>query len=380
MKMFRFHSPAAEPTRKKKRVPQDSAEWREEALAAEENGDWSRAVVCFRRALGMAPFCLEVREAFEDALEEQIFAEGVSLEQVLQSMAEVEAAVADEQRLARDFDEFGASDDQVAEFQEELVEEEPERATRAPAKAAPRRAKTATTPARQPAWWTGRRLGMAGAFAVAVLLTAGTLFSVVAAASYVRDALGGRSLPELTSSNELPSEVSAIVSDAGTLLQQGKASQAVETLRGARVKYPDHAEVLVPSLVQALRVLGNEELRSRDYADAAAAFREATEADPQNSLNWIDLGRALRNQARSNDMAGQPSRQREVLAEAEESFHRALALSTNDSVALYGLAQVYDAKNDRNEAVKTYEKLVAVAPSTFEGQMAKTALAQLKRR
>lgn len=342
-------------------MPQNAREWREEALAAEEAGDWNRAVVCYRRALSQAPFCGDARAGLEKALEEQLLTEGVTLDDVLRKMAEAEAAVARQHG-----DE---EDDDVEEFSEELEE-----------RIAPPRRRRPRKPARSaPAWVTGRRLALTGSVAIAVVLTVAGLFSVAAATSYIKSFFTSASLPEMTTVDELPSELNTMVAAANAMIGTGNPSEAAAKLRAAGERFPGYRETLVPSLVQALRAEGNAELRNGDYKAAAAVFREAADTDSTNDLNWIDLGRALWNQARSGNVAGSPADQRAILSEAESAFRKALALSPEDSAALYGLAQVYDAKNDRKEAVKTYERLVAIAPSSFEGKMAVSQLEQLRR-
>ena len=70
-----FRPSAAQPRQTSAaRLPADARGWCDEAGACEETGDWTRAVVCYRRALQLAPFAADIRQRFEDAVEQQILA------------------------------------------------------------------------------------------------------------------------------------------------------------------------------------------------------------------------------------------------------------------------------------------------------------------
>lgn len=367
MKLLTLRQKPAKPE-KRSSVPQTAPEWIEEARLAEEEEQWTRAIVCYRRALALAPFCLQSRRALELALEQQILAEGITVEQLIQKANDLESEDAGiEDALDEDF------------FDEEEAEMEAIPPPKKPRRRAPRsKAPDNITLPRSIALPSVRRFSLAAAAVLALVLTSALLFGVVSATGYVRSLLADRSFAALTETEELPQPLLDLMAESSQLISAGKAREAADKLRASATEFPEHEELIQTSLVQALRAEGNDALRSRDYQKAADAFQEAADADPSNPHNWIDLGRALRNHARSK--SGQPSTMREILADAEEAFRKALTLSPDDSVALFGLAQVFDAKNDRKQAVETYEQLVAVAPKSFEGRMAVTALEQLKRR
>jgi len=53
--------------------PKSAHDWVLKAEEAEDKDDWSRAIVCYRKALSQAPFSRELRARFEDAIQEQLF-------------------------------------------------------------------------------------------------------------------------------------------------------------------------------------------------------------------------------------------------------------------------------------------------------------------
>lgn len=353
-----------------KKAPQTAEDWRFEAETAEEAGDWVRAVVCYRRALALSPFCTDLRLALEYALEEQILSEG--MDRPRRSAARMkprffDSASSPANPVSRE--EFEDLDED--EFYEDEDEDLP------PVSTPRRRTKAKKAGAAR----NLRRPILVGAACLAALLvTSLILVAAVSVTGAIGNLFADEDLPSVAEVQVLPDELKTVMTDANRMLVSGKTDEAVSALRGAYDEYPQFESFLGPALVQALRASGNSNVRGGKFENASDAFREATQVDGQDAINWIDLGHSLRDLASVGDLRNQPSRQREVLSEAEQAFQRALALSPNDSSALLGLAQVYNAKNNRQEAVATYEKLVAIAPSTSEGRKAELALQQLKPR
>ncbi len=383
MKLFpTFKDQEEEPSRKR-RVPQDAEEWCAEGLKAEENSDWTRAIVCYRRAMAAAPFCTRARQLLEEAVEQQILENGIPQREMrrtyrlLASIDEGDEAAEPERAIG--LADLYALAEQGSALEEDEDEEASETAGKAAGLLRPEKKALPRPRVALHSFSKSRRWRTAAAVTLAVGITGGMLFGVAAATSYVRSVMTQQSLSSLTASEpDLPPEVESKTAEATRLIQEGEPQQAAELLRDAVDQYPEHSDTLEAALVQALRAHGNAELRERRYASASEAFREATETAPAETNNWIDLGQALRNQARSLSATSRDSR--ELLIEAESSFKKALALKSENTSALLGLAQVYAARNERREAVETYERLVAVAPSTFEGRMAQTALQQLRGR
>jgi len=351
-----FRSTAETPkTPRKPRIPQDAEGWCREAAAAQDQGDWTRAVVCYRRALQQAPLCSEIRTAFEYAIEQQIYDAQPDL--------------------------ANASAPPIRAPQREELEPEDEDDFEPPARAtAPKRGPAPIVMHRPRAGggFPARRMAMAAALVGGMVLTAGGLYGAVAAVTWIKGAMSS-SLPTIAEV-KLPEDLNKSLVRANAELASGNPADATKTLQVALNSFPDYEKQIAPALAQALRVRGAGEMRDRRYDSAAGFFNDAAEADPSNEQNWIDLGRAKRDQARSPAAAKDTARQRALLGESENAFSRALAIKPGDTAALYGLAQVYDARNNRKLASETYEKLVALAPSSAEGQLARTALAQLKKK
>jgi len=166
--------------------------------------------------------------------------------------------------------------------------------------------------------------------------------------------------------------------EANRLLQEDEPGEAYDTLLALSRDFPDHREDIEYLMVTALRSRGTEAHRQGDYRLAAKSFEEATKLEPGKVLNWIDLGKALRYEA--SRMTGGHEEQQELLRKSEEALGKALTLAPNDPTALYHLAQVYAALNDRSGAEKTFEKLIENNPESYEAQVAQTNLLNLRRR
>ncbi|WP_238995717.1 tetratricopeptide repeat protein, partial [Sphingomonas solaris] len=99
------------------------------------------------------------------------------------------------------------------------------------------------------------------------------------------------------------------------------------------------------------RMLGWSYYRTERFADAAAAYRRATQADPKNAEGWSALGEAL-------SLAGQG----DVPAEAEAAFRKALAIDPADPRARYFLAVKKDLGGDHKGAIDDWIALLKDTP------------------
>ncbi len=338
------------------RTPRTVAEWWEAANDAENDEDFPRAIVCYRRALEMAPFCRELRNDFSQVLDAQYVAEHGGERKGLLGIL-FKSAPATESRGRKGStreEEFDPADDESWEdrpsFLEVVTDLMPNSRTLA--------------------------VGASGVFAVA--LTVAGIFAAGAFSNMVGGIFTSNSLPELIQPS-LPNELESVLADANALAYDGDAKRAVEKLRDVKIQYPDYSDEIDGALVTALRSVGSEESRDRNYMKAADAFREAAELDPSRAINWIDLGRSLRDEARIGLAASETSKQRSILDDAEAAFQQALEIAPNDPVAMFGLAKVYDARNNRSRAADTYADLLERAPDSTEAGMARVALAQLRR-
>lgn len=372
MKLFAGKTSRPAPPRRP-RVPQTPAEWCEEGALAEEHGDWSRAVVCYRRALQQAPFNQRIRLAFEEALEGQILAAGEDLapretfaRAGVSSRRPTRDEIDVEESFRTIFDEFPDEDGE---------EEEPE--IRTPAgriTMPPRRRPPVWSPPSPPRW-----VRMPVALSLGIFIALLGLGAAGVAASALSGVFRPGDLAEI-GTDEVPTALVEKLTDANRALADGEHDDAVEILREAKEEFPGFGEEIAPTLSQALRLAAAAHMRGNDFGSASQLLREATEVEPRNALAWMDLGRALRDSAILGDDRYSPAEKRRVLADAGEAYRRALAVEGNDSSALLGLAQVYAAQNDRGRAVETYEKILRLESSGSEKRLAEMALSQLRRR
>lgn len=334
------------------RAPRSVADWWEAADLAEESGDYSRAIVCYRRALEIAPFNRDLRRAFCEVLNAQYIAEnGGDKRSLLANLFKASPA----RNVDAEEDDFDAPEDGAWEdrpsFGEVLADLMP----------------------------NSRTVFVGASAMLAVSLTVVGIFAAGALSSAVGGIFNSDKLPSLVQPS-LPAELESVLAEANTLAFDEQAEEAVEKLRDAKIAFPEHEKEINAALVTALRSYGSEQSRERRYIAAADAFREASQLAPERAINWIDLGRALRDEARIGSASNDMTRQRQVLDDAEAAFQQALKLAPNDPVAMFGLAKVYDARNNRSQAAETYETILQRAPDSTEAGMARVALAQLRGR
>jgi cytochrome c-type biogenesis protein CcmH len=112
------------------------------------------------------------------------------------------------------------------------------------------------------------------------------------------------------------------------------------------------------------RMLGWSHFETGDLMRSAAAYRRATEIEPQNAENWSSLGEAL--QSASTD----------VSPEAAAAFERALKLDRTDPRARYFRAVQKDLQGQHEPAVADWIALLRDTPSgaPWEADLRRTIL------
>jgi tetratricopeptide (TPR) repeat protein len=304
----------------------------------------------------LAPFCGRIREDFEWALEQQV-------DQLGPMRKRKRAAVMEEREQTT---RRAATAGRTALT--ELDEDEAPPARRAPSR---RREFGPYVP----------KLALAGS--LAILVTAAGLGIAWGATKMIGSLLAVDPSTRITamadSPASLPDELRLAMMQAETELTARNPAKAVEIYRAARTAHPGHVQAVEAGLVLALRALGATEKQNRRFEAAANAYREAAQLDPLNPNNWSELGTSLREHSRTTQVANDVSRRRTILDEAEQAYQRALKINPTDAESLYGLAQVFTARNDRRRATETFERLVALAPSTREGRLAQQSLAELRK-
>ncbi|HEX6861811.1 MAG TPA: tetratricopeptide repeat protein [Thermoanaerobaculia bacterium] len=95
---------------------------------------------------------------------------------------------------------------------------------------------------------------------------------------------------------------------------------------------------------------GTAALRDKRFAEAAAAYRKALEADPRDAAIWADLGVALQG---LQDLAG-----------AEQSYRKAVELEPTLARAHYNLGTLLAARGSRKEGIEHLETAVRLDPES----------------
>ncbi|MBI1290484.1 tetratricopeptide repeat protein [bacterium] len=335
-------------------IPRKAQEWCVEAEKAAAVADWTRAVVCYRRALEMAPFCQAIRDDFEWALEQQVEA----MPPVRAKRNPTPATV-------------------------EVVAVEPEEEDEAPSRrAAPQpRAKSLPRAPKRRAGFPSRTLAIAACLAIAVTIAGiGIAVGIAKMVGSAASGLDSRDLTGMVTGKTPPPELKTALMEGNQLLAAREPKRAAEKFRQAYKDHPDFAEQIIGGYVLSLRGLGASEMGDRRYEAAADAFEEATKVEPSNAANWLSLGNAYRELSRTSAIARDTKKKRTVLDDSEKAYREALKLEDGNGEALLGLAQVYSARNDRKLATQTFEKVVALAPNSREGQQARRSLDELKKK
>jgi cytochrome c-type biogenesis protein CcmH len=98
------------------------------------------------------------------------------------------------------------------------------------------------------------------------------------------------------------------------------------------------------------RTVGWAYAEAGDAEASAAAYRRATEVEPENAENWSSLGESLQVASTS------------VVPEAEAAFERALKLDPSDPRARYFLAVQKDLRGEHEAAIKGWLALLKDTP------------------
>ncbi len=140
-----------------------------------------------------------------------------------------------------------------------------------------------------------------------------------------------------------------ILAGYGTLLLLATAAIAASTL----------------SRSDFLKTPAAEAFREGRYAVATEAFEQLLEQYPDDPNILLNLANSLRRQGK--------------LREAERVLLKARAIAPNAPLVYYYLGLIYYKTGDVAPAIEAYEKTVALAPESFEGQVARQALTDIAR-
>lgn len=351
-----------------------------EAEAARAVGRLDEAVELYRAALDLAPLSRSLRAEFADVLLERAQARRPrrpgSSSAILPDMLDDAPAPRPKpaprklpERAREGMAWTDAAESHRAESREavrHMMGELNRLSSRKPAAraaAAPARA-VAPRPAR------GRVFLMAAFYGGLTLVLAGVVHGFIASK------LQPAELPAVPQVAALPEGLAARLDEAARVLTGGDAERAVRVLEGLATEYPEHAEVADAALARALRALGNRQLDGQQYERAAETFERATRVDPLNPDNWIELARAQREHGRRLQ-ARNATEGRSQLERARGAYERALELRPDHTAALVGAAQVHVFLNDRENAVRKYERVIGLAPGSAEATLARQHLRQL---
>jgi predicted Zn finger-like uncharacterized protein len=148
--------------------------------------------------------------------------------------------------------------------------------------------------------------------------------------------------------------------DAGTALDAGRADAGLAADGGAAgVKRPAPVRDFDYWVAQGDRLRERERPQQSLDAYAEAAELEPDRAEPYagRGFAYLDLGEPL---------------------QAEAEFKQALKINANYGDAIMGLAETYRSQGKKAEAIRFYERYLAVLPNGPEAPVARTAIERLK--
>lgn len=201
---------------------------------------------------------------------------------------------------------------------------------------------------------------------LAVAILGGAVFGVHAIA-------GGRS----NEGPALPDALRVQITDANKAVLTGSESRGVSALRAALKDFPEHSRTINASLVVALEAEASRAISRKEYATAQKLLDEATTIDPESASAWEKLGVANHELARGTKDA---TKKRIYLDSSERAFRRSLDRESESPKSLLGLAQVYQARNEREKAVQYFKAVLDTAPKSPEARTADSSLATLKKK
>jgi tetratricopeptide (TPR) repeat protein len=297
----------------------------DEGTAALDEGDSQEAIRCFREALKIAPLRNDLRQLLAMALEQQVVPE--------------KKAAPKRRRVTRD-------------DEDEIVEEKPHKASH------PRKKRTFVTCL----FWL-------------------TFFSLLAALLIMLFVIFREPIKEWVTS-KLPDkmqpvsqeekEAMALYESAETFYRQHRYDQAIEAIEKARSALPDIGERADSLLGKIYSAKGVEHYDREHYLSAALAYEKAVEHDASVVDYHYDTGWAYYRYGLKRSLEGKPSK--EYFTKARAAFEKTLELDPEYLRAYQGMARVYIRENRPDRAAKMYQKIIEIAPESYEAELAERQL------
>jgi len=158
---------------------------------------------------------------------------------------------------------------------------------------------------------------------------------------------------------------------AGCQKEEPKPQYQFPTGPGGTVQSMDQEKMLReaiekdPKNVNALITLGNLMMDSSRFSEAVDAYQKALDLDPKNTDVRVDMGTCYKNM-------GKPDF-------AVKEYRQALEVNPQHVMALKNLGVVYAYElHDNKEAVKVFEKMLAIAPNDRDAERIKQEIQKLK--
>jgi hypothetical protein len=179
-----------------------------------------------------------------------------------------------------------------------------------------------------------------------------------------------------SSAVKLPPDLQARITESNKLLTSGDETKAVAKLKEAAGAFPEYGSVINENLVTALEAESARLITRREFTNAMKSLEEATTIEPANAKLWERLGHAGNELAKSTRDA---SKKRTLIERSELAYRRSLERDEEYVPAMLGLAQIYQARNDKSKAIEYFEKVVDFAPKSSEAKLANNTLSSLKK-
>ncbi len=167
-------------------------------------------------------------------------------------------------------------------------------------------------------------------------------------------------------------EALSLYNTAEIYFKQNRYDDAIETLQKALALNPPSRKKIEDKLAIIYNAKGESLYDREKYVEAIAAYEKAISYNSQIADYFYNLGWAYYRYGLQLQLKKKPAQK--YLDLAEKSFKKALEIDSGMLRAYQGLARVYTRLNRPELSAKMYQKIIELAPESYEAELAKQQL------
>ncbi|MCX7766742.1 MAG: tetratricopeptide repeat protein [Candidatus Sumerlaeia bacterium] len=167
-------------------------------------------------------------------------------------------------------------------------------------------------------------------------------------------------------------EALGLYNTADIYFKQNRYDDAIETLQKALALNPPSRKKIEDKLAIIYNAKGEALYDREKYLEAIAAYEKAISYNSQVADYFYNLGWAYYRYGLQLQLKKKPAQK--YLDLAEKSFKKALEIDSGMLRAYQGLARVYTRLNRPELSAKMYQKIIELAPESYEAEIAKQQL------